>query len=151
MNFLSNIILLIFMVFGWISCLSTVQHNVRIARIALWDTFVGGIKWVCSSYPCLCLLSFLQYGIANLNLLTFKFIATPIKDYGNSEPGKRSMIFLKHKILKSILLRRTKKGRAADLALPPRIVISSSMDTLVTVNDNGLNLWLFIVFFPPLL
>lgn len=29
---------------------------------------------------------------------------------------------LKHKILKSIVLRRTKKGRAADLALPPRIV-----------------------------
>ncbi|KAL8528440.1 hypothetical protein ACS0TY_006028 [Phlomoides rotata] len=32
------------------------------------------------------------------------------------------MLLLKHKILKSILLRRTKKGRAADLALPPRIV-----------------------------
>lgn len=32
------------------------------------------------------------------------------------------MILLKHKILKNIVLRRTKKGRAADLALPPRIV-----------------------------
>lgn len=32
------------------------------------------------------------------------------------------MVVLKHKILKSIVLRRTKKGRAADLALPPRIV-----------------------------
>ncbi|PON62219.1 TNF receptor-associated factor [Trema orientale] len=51
-----------------------------------------------------------------------KFIATPIQSYGNQEPGKRAMILLKHKILKSIVLRRTKKGRAADLALPPRIV-----------------------------
>lgn len=32
------------------------------------------------------------------------------------------MLLLKHKVLKSIVLRRTKKGRAADLALPPRIV-----------------------------
>ncbi|MCH81072.1 ATP-dependent helicase rhp16-like, partial [Trifolium medium] len=32
------------------------------------------------------------------------------------------MILLKNKILKSIVLRRTKIGRAADLALPPRIV-----------------------------
>ncbi|XP_055803769.1 ATP-dependent helicase rhp16-like [Solanum dulcamara] len=32
------------------------------------------------------------------------------------------MVLLKHTILKTIMLRRTKKGRAADLALPPRIV-----------------------------
>ena len=32
------------------------------------------------------------------------------------------MILLEHKILKNIFLRRTKKGRAADLALPPRII-----------------------------
>lgn len=32
------------------------------------------------------------------------------------------MVLLKHKILKSILLRRSKKGRAADLALPMKIV-----------------------------
>lgn len=32
------------------------------------------------------------------------------------------MILLKQKILKNIVLRRTKKGRAADLALPPRTV-----------------------------
>jgi DNA repair protein RAD16 len=32
------------------------------------------------------------------------------------------MILLKHKVLKNIVLRRTKKGRASDLALPPRIV-----------------------------
>jgi len=34
------------------------------------------------------------------------------------------MILLKNKLLKSIVLRRTKIGRAADLALPPRIVSS---------------------------
>ncbi|KAB1201985.1 ATP-dependent helicase rhp16 [Morella rubra] len=58
-----------------------------------------------------------------------KYVATPIQAFGNSDPGRRAMIFLKHKILKSIVLRRTKKGRAADLALPPRIV-SLRRDTL---------------------
>ncbi|XP_057455843.1 DNA repair protein RAD16 isoform X2 [Lotus japonicus] len=51
-----------------------------------------------------------------------KYIATPIQSYGCGDSGKRAMILLKNKILKSIVLRRTKLGRAADLALPPRIV-----------------------------
>ncbi|XP_073226604.1 ATP-dependent helicase rhp16 [Cicer arietinum] len=51
-----------------------------------------------------------------------KNIATPIQSYGYGDDGKRAMILLKNKILKSIVLRRTKIGRAADLALPPRIV-----------------------------
>lgn len=56
-------------------------------------------------------------------------MATPIQTYGNSDTGQRAMILLKHRILKNIVLRRTKKGRAADLALPPRIV-SLRRDTL---------------------
>jgi len=51
-----------------------------------------------------------------------KYVATPIQSQGNSGGGKRAMVLLKHKMLKSLVLRRTKKGRAADLALPPRIV-----------------------------
>lgn len=51
-----------------------------------------------------------------------KSVATPIQAQGNYGIGRNSMILLKHKILKSVLLRRTKKGRAADLALPPRMV-----------------------------
>lgn len=51
-------------------------------------------------------------------------MATPIQAAGNIGYGQRAMILLKHKILKTILLRRTKRGRAADLALPPRIVSS---------------------------
>lgn len=47
-----------------------------------------------------------------------KYVATPIINGDR----RRTMILLKHKVLKSILLRRTKKGRAADLALPPRLV-----------------------------
>ncbi|EOY02217.1 PREDICTED: DNA repair protein RAD16 isoform X1 [Theobroma cacao] len=58
-----------------------------------------------------------------------KYVATPIQQCGNGEIGKRAMILLKHKILKNIVLRRTKKGRAADLALPPRIV-SLRRDTM---------------------
>ncbi|KAF5726453.1 Helicase protein with RING/U-box domain isoform 1 [Tripterygium wilfordii] len=51
-----------------------------------------------------------------------KYVAKQIQKYGNSGEGERAMILLKNKILKSIVLRRTKKGRAADLALPPRVV-----------------------------
>ncbi|KAK1389047.1 ATP-dependent helicase rhp16 [Heracleum sosnowskyi] len=52
-----------------------------------------------------------------------KNIATPIQAQGNIGVGRNAMILLKHKILKSVLLRRTKKGRAADLALPPRMIL----------------------------
>ncbi|KAI5660601.1 hypothetical protein M9H77_19924 [Catharanthus roseus] len=51
-----------------------------------------------------------------------RYVSSPIKDFGNNSSGRRAMFLLKNKILKSIVLRRTKKGRAADLALPPRIV-----------------------------
>ncbi|KAJ0236125.1 Helicase protein with RING/U-box domain-containing protein [Hirschfeldia incana] len=53
-----------------------------------------------------------------------KNVTNPITEpaYGNEERGKRAMILLKHKVLKDVLLRRTKLGRAADLALPPRII-----------------------------
>ncbi|XP_015877766.1 ATP-dependent helicase rhp16 isoform X2 [Ziziphus jujuba] len=50
-----------------------------------------------------------------------KYIVKPIQSFRH-EIGRRSMVLLTHKILRKIVLRRTKKGRAADLALPPRIV-----------------------------
>ncbi|KAA8524696.1 hypothetical protein F0562_011119 [Nyssa sinensis] len=58
-----------------------------------------------------------------------RYVATPIQVHGNIGDGKKAMFLLKQKILKSMVLRRTKKGRAADLALPPRIV-SLRRDTL---------------------
>ncbi|CAL5211710.1 unnamed protein product [Lathyrus oleraceus] len=64
-----------------------------------------------------------------------KNIATPIQSYGYGDGGKRAMILLKNKILKSIVLRRTKVGRAADLALPPRIV-SLRRDSLDTKEQD---------------
>ncbi|KAK4776902.1 hypothetical protein SAY86_005590 [Trapa natans] len=51
-----------------------------------------------------------------------RYVADPIQSTGNAQWGRRAMILLKNKILRSVLLRRTKRGRAADLALPPRIV-----------------------------
>ncbi|XP_020592008.1 ATP-dependent helicase rhp16 isoform X2 [Phalaenopsis equestris] len=52
-----------------------------------------------------------------------RYISKPIKEfmYDRDKP-QRAMILLKKKVLSSILLRRTKLGRASDLALPPRIV-----------------------------
>ncbi|XP_058764683.1 ATP-dependent helicase rhp16-like [Vicia villosa] len=64
-----------------------------------------------------------------------KNIATPIQSYGYGDGGKRAMILLKNRILKSIVLRRTKVGRAADLALPPRIV-SLRRDSLDTKEQD---------------
>ncbi|XP_074368096.1 ATP-dependent helicase rhp16-like [Apium graveolens] len=52
-----------------------------------------------------------------------KHIASPIKVGGNSVWSRNAMILLKHKILKSVMLRRTKQGRSADLALPPKMIL----------------------------
>ncbi|KAI3951199.1 hypothetical protein MKW92_011053 [Papaver armeniacum] len=51
-----------------------------------------------------------------------KFVVNPIQKSGNSEEGRRAMTLLTGKLLKSVVLRRTKTGRAADLGLPTRIV-----------------------------
>ncbi|KAM0874163.1 hypothetical protein ACQ4PT_037638 [Festuca glaucescens] len=51
-----------------------------------------------------------------------KYIATPILHGSASFEGRRAMTLLKEKVLKGIVLRRTKIGRAADLALPPKTV-----------------------------
>lgn len=49
-------------------------------------------------------------------------MATPIQISRDVGIGRRAMVLLKHEISKSVLLQRTKKGRAFDLTLPPRIV-----------------------------
>ncbi|KAJ3705333.1 hypothetical protein LUZ61_009038 [Rhynchospora tenuis] len=51
-----------------------------------------------------------------------KHIAKPIQVGSSQKAGQRAMTLLREKVLKSIVLRRTKKGRAADIALPPKIV-----------------------------
>lgn len=58
------------------------------------------------------------------DIVAVKYIATPIKSQGHTGSRRGAMILLKHKILKGILLRRTKKGRCDDLALPPKTVAS---------------------------
>ncbi|KAH6780513.1 Helicase protein with RING/U-box domain-containing protein [Perilla frutescens var. hirtella] len=64
-----------------------------------------------------------------------RYVSTPMQDSGRTGGGRGAMILLKHKILKSLLLRRTKKGRAADLALPPRIV-TLRRDSLDVVEED---------------
>uniref|UniRef100_M1APR4 Uncharacterized protein n=1 Tax=Solanum tuberosum TaxID=4113 RepID=M1APR4_SOLTU len=43
---------------------------------------------------------------------------------GHENDGGDAMVLLKHKILKSLLLRRTKKERVVDLSLPTKTVSS---------------------------
>ncbi|KAJ6793850.1 DNA repair protein RAD16-like [Iris pallida] len=50
-----------------------------------------------------------------------RYINRPVQN-GVPYESKRAMALLRKRVLKSVVLRRTKKGRAADLALPPRIV-----------------------------
>ncbi|KAI5412640.1 ATP-dependent helicase rhp16 isoform X2 [Lathyrus oleraceus] len=52
-----------------------------------------------------------------------KYIAKPIENSRyNDAHGKEAMILLNHKIFKKLVLRRTKIGRASDVALPPTTV-----------------------------
>ncbi|WOG82816.1 hypothetical protein DCAR_0101984 [Daucus carota subsp. sativus] len=51
-----------------------------------------------------------------------QYVARPIQAEGHTGRGRDAMLLLKHKILKSLLLRRTKQGRSADLALPPKTI-----------------------------
>ena len=60
--------------------------------------------------------------LTSCDIVTVKYITRPIKLGGHTGRGRDAMLLLKHKILKSILLRRTKVGRSADLALPPKMV-----------------------------
>ncbi|GER53237.1 DNA repair helicase rad5 [Striga asiatica] len=64
-----------------------------------------------------------------------RYISSPMKESGNNGRGREAMLLLKHKILKSSVLRRTKKGRAADLALPTKIV-TLRRDTLDVVEED---------------
>eukprot|EP00249_Psilotum_nudum_P024950 c29330_g1_i2 orf=639-3632(-) len=64
-----------------------------------------------------------------------KYIANPIKRYGYVNEGRKAMLLLKHKLLDSTLLRRTKIERAADLALPPRTTYLRR-DTFDTREDD---------------
>ncbi|KAM3385352.1 hypothetical protein ACQJBY_009316 [Aegilops geniculata] len=69
-------------------------------------------KWALSGTP-------LQNRVGELYSL---YVATPILYGSASFEGRRAMTLLKEKVLKGIVLRRTKIGRAADLALPPKTV-----------------------------
>ncbi|KAK7261116.1 hypothetical protein RIF29_27420 [Crotalaria pallida] len=60
-----------------------------------------------------------------------RYLTKPKQTRGNDDSRKRAMILLRHRVLKDILLRRTKSGRAADLGLPPRIVRYISQNTLM--------------------
>lgn len=55
---------------------------------------------------------------------SLQYIKKPLQENPNKGAGKDAMLLLKHNILKKLLLRRTKKERAAELALPMKTVSS---------------------------
>ncbi|KAL3332800.1 hypothetical protein AABB24_033058 [Solanum stoloniferum] len=66
-----------------------------------------------------------------------RYIAKPLESILSNATGRDAMVLLKHKILKNLLLKRTKKERAADLALPLKTV-SLRIDSL-DVNEKAYN------------
>jgi SNF2 family DNA or RNA helicase len=52
-----------------------------------------------------------------------KYVMNPIRAFGYVGPGLQGMKTLRHTVLDDLVLRRTKAGRAADLALPHRTII----------------------------
>jgi len=49
-------------------------------------------------------------------------VVNPIKKFGYVGAGKNAFVTLKREVLDSILLRRTKAGRADEMVLPPKVV-----------------------------
>uniref|UniRef100_M1DHI0 Helicase C-terminal domain-containing protein n=1 Tax=Solanum tuberosum TaxID=4113 RepID=M1DHI0_SOLTU len=66
-----------------------------------------------------------------------RYIAKPLESIQSNATGRDAMVLLKHKILKNLLLKRTKKERAADLALPLKTV-TLRIDSL-DVNEKAYN------------
>ncbi|KAJ6680462.1 hypothetical protein OIU79_020045 [Salix purpurea] len=94
--------------------LQIVPYSYYLCKDCDCRTLDYGSTTQCSSCPHSCVRHFCWWN---------KYVSNPIQKHGNADYGRRAMILLKHKVLKNIVLRRTKKGRASDLALPPRIVI----------------------------
>ena len=51
-----------------------------------------------------------------------RHVLNEIKKWGYEGPGRDAMLLLRTEVLGGCLLRRTKVGRAADLALPVRLI-----------------------------
>jgi len=51
-----------------------------------------------------------------------KHVLNPIKKFGYVGEGRKAMVTLKGEVFDKVLLRRTKQGRAEDMALPPKLI-----------------------------
>ncbi|KAK6789785.1 hypothetical protein RDI58_013585 [Solanum bulbocastanum] len=92
----------------------------------------------------ICLVVTVIQWINEIDLFTTKGSNTILVYHGaNREKniGRDTMVLLTYKIFKTIMLRRTKKGRAADLGLPPRIVTLSKDCFNVKEEDYYRSLW----------
>uniref|UniRef100_M1APR3 SNF2 N-terminal domain-containing protein n=1 Tax=Solanum tuberosum TaxID=4113 RepID=M1APR3_SOLTU len=85
------------------------RHQTTKAVLALESSY----KWALTGTP-------LQNRIGELYSF---YITKPLVTMGHENDGGDAMVLLKHKILKSLLLRRTKKERVVDLSLPTKTVI----------------------------
>ncbi|KAK6789794.1 hypothetical protein RDI58_013594 [Solanum bulbocastanum] len=108
-------------------CVKNICSSTTRAILALESSY----KWALSGTP-------LQNLVGELYSLNMALV---IQFQGNHGFGRDAMILLKHKILKTIMLRRTKKGRVADLGLPPRIVTLGKDCFDVKEEDYYISLW----------
>ncbi|KAH0674563.1 hypothetical protein KY284_025650 [Solanum tuberosum] len=110
-----------------VHCVKDIRRDTTRAILTLESSY----KWDLSGTP-------LQNRVGELYSL---YIASPIQFQGNHGFGRDAMVLLKHKILKTIMLKRTKKGRDADLGLPPRIVTLCKNCFDVKEEDYYRSLW----------
>ncbi|KAH0652051.1 hypothetical protein KY284_031963 [Solanum tuberosum] len=97
--------------------IKSVESNITQAVLSLESTY----KWALTGTP-------LQNRIGELFSL---YIEIPLKLRSNNEERRDAMVFLKHRILEKLLLKRTKKERVADLALSTKTVqVTTRRDSL---------------------
>ena len=65
-----------------------------------------------------------------------RHVLNEIRKWGYAGPGRDAMVTLRREVLGGLLLRRTKAGRAADLALPARLITVRDDLTMDEVEED---------------
>jgi DNA repair protein RAD16 len=114
-------------------CMSGTPLQNRVSELFSMVRFLRAdpfCKYFCKNCPC----SSLDYLTDGRNCLKCghsmmrhyqwlnKYVMNPIRQFGYTGPGRVAMNRLRREVLGELVLRRTKSGRAADMALPLRVV-----------------------------
>uniref|UniRef100_M1A330 Helicase ATP-binding domain-containing protein n=1 Tax=Solanum tuberosum TaxID=4113 RepID=M1A330_SOLTU len=117
-------------------CVKDICSNTTRAILALESSY----KWALSGTPLQNCVGDLYSLVCFLQIIPYSYYFCKDCDC-RALDNRDAMILLKHKILKSIILRRTKKGRATDLGIPPTIVTLRKDSFDVKEEDYYTSMW----------